>query len=219
MKKLALVLILVLLLVACGRNIKGSGNIVTETYSLRDFDKIDFSGAAEMTIIQGRESAVTLTTDDNIVDQYEVKVRRDTLIINPKPNRNFRPTDKILFEVTVDDLERIDQSGATDITTELSMDDLDIDVSGASNFTLVGSGETIDLDVSGASYFNGKDYRVENLDADVSGASNATVWVTEILEATASGASDIDYYGNPTDFELDASGASDIDDLGEKGGR
>jgi putative autotransporter adhesin-like protein len=52
---------------------------------------------------------------------------------------------------------------------------------------------------------------VTNADIEASGASEADINVTGMLIVDASGASSIDYKGNPDSVKKDLSGAADID--------
>ena len=101
-------------------------------------------------------------------------------------------------------------TGASDYKGEVIANSIDIDGSGASSIELIGRVDDLAIEVSGAS-----DAKLYNLTAKgallrASGASNIGVTVTEILRANSSGASDINYKGNPTVKESNNSGASSI---------
>jgi hypothetical protein len=101
-------------------------------------------------------------------------------------------------------------TGASDYKGEVTANSIDIDGSGASSIELIGKVDDLAIEVSGAS-----DAKLYNLTAKgallrASGASNIGVTVTEILRANSSGASDINYKGNPTVKESNTSGASSI---------
>ena len=101
-------------------------------------------------------------------------------------------------------------TGASDYKGEVSANSIDIDGSGASSIELIGKVDDLAIEVSGAS-----DAKLYNLTAKgailrASGASNIGITVTEILRANSSGASDINYKGNPNVKESSTSGASSI---------
>jgi len=101
-------------------------------------------------------------------------------------------------------------TGASDYKGEVSANSIDIDGSGASSIELIGNVDDLAIEVSGAS--SAKLYNLTSKGAILraSGASNIGVTVTEILRANSSGASDINYKGNPTVKESNTSGASSI---------
>jgi len=101
-------------------------------------------------------------------------------------------------------------SGASGLSGYLKSGLCDVEISGASHVTLSGSGSDIKLDVSGASTANLENYPAVNADAELSGAGQAVVNISGKLNADLSGASHLDYVGNPTLGKLDISGSSSI---------
>ena len=76
-------------------------------------------------------------------------------------------------------------------------DKLDIELSGASNADLEGNTNELKADISGASKLEAVNLISKFAELDCSGAANAEVYVTEKLDADASGASHILCEGNP----------------------
>lgn len=101
-------------------------------------------------------------------------------------------------------------SGASEYYGKITATNILIEESGASSIDLEGTTEDLSVEISGAS--DAKLYKLVTKGAVVrtSGASHAKLNVTEILKAAASGASDIDYKGNPTVKESSNTGASNI---------
>ena len=84
------------------------------------------------------------------------------------------------------------------------------EASGASKVTLAGRIETLVAKGLGASSLELGDLEIGDLDIGVSGASKAAVNVTGTLSASASGASNIRYSGDPKIKKSDTSGSSSI---------
>ena len=101
-------------------------------------------------------------------------------------------------------------TGASDYKGEVSANSIDIDGSGASSIELIGKVDDLAIEVSGASTAKLYNLTAKGAILRASGASNIGVTVTEILRASSSGASDINYKGNPTVKESNTSGASNI---------
>ncbi len=104
-------------------------------------------------------------------------------------------------------------SGASRVNGRLAATTTDIDLNDASRIDLTGSGGDIRLNASGASnadltYFPGEDVVIV-----LSGASHASVDVSGRLDAALSGASHVDYTGEPTLGDLDISGGSSLERL------
>ncbi len=101
-------------------------------------------------------------------------------------------------------------SGASNIEGTFTMKDVVFDVSRASSVTLEGSAEDMSLDASGASTMNLSDLTLDNAWINLSGASQATVNAGGQLNGDLSGASLLEYLGNPTIANFTSSGASTI---------
>ena len=160
------------------------GNYKTKAYvSIKDIDALTASGASTVHLINTIESPKMRIKLSGASD-FKGNIKAGTL----------------MYQLT----------GASDYKGEVTANNIDIDGSGASNIELTGNVDDLAVEVSGAS-----DAKLFNLTAKgailrASGASNIGVTVTEILRANSSGASDINYKGNPNVKESNTSGASNI---------
>jgi hypothetical protein len=107
-------------------------------------------------------------------------------------------------------LFKADISGASSVKGRLTATDSDMVLSGASNLDLTGSGGDITLRCSGASSAGLRYFKTDNADVALSGASNGSIDVSGRLDVNLSGASDLNYYGNPTIGNSTVTGASDL---------
>jgi hypothetical protein len=64
--------------------------------------------------------------------------------------------------------------------------------------------------MSGAGELDAKELHAYNVNVSISGAARADVYATEHLEASVSGAGNVNYYGDPKDVSEDTSGAGSI---------
>ena len=160
------------------------GNYKTKAYvSIQDIDALTASGASTVHLVNTIESPKMRIKLSGASD-FKGNIKAGVLI----------------YQLT----------GASDYKGEVIANSIDIDGSGASSIELIGRVDDLAIEVSGAS-----DAKLYNLTAKgailrASGASNIGVTVTEILKANSSGASDINYKGNPTVKESNTSGASSI---------
>ena len=104
-----------------------------------------------------------------------------------------------------------DMSGASEVSGYLKATRSDIDLSGASRIELSGSGGDIKLEASGASEMNLANFTVNNADINFSGASDGSLEINGRLDVDLSGASTLEYSGNPTLGELDLGGGSELE--------
>ena len=105
---------------------------------------------------------------------------------------------------------KLEASGASEASGSITAEDVVFDVSGASRITLSGSGNDIVVDASGASSVELGEFIVDNADVSFSGASHGTVNLDGRLDADLSGASHLNYIGEPTMGDIDISGASSL---------
>jgi hypothetical protein len=103
-----------------------------------------------------------------------------------------------------------DVSGAGKVTGDIEAKNIELEISGASTVQLKGSADSIATDVSGASHLKLADLKVGNANIILSGASDGTINLDGRLDADLSGASTLEYIGEPTLGSLDISGASNL---------
>ena len=104
-----------------------------------------------------------------------------------------------------------EMSGSSEISGYLKATSCDIDISEASSIDLSGSGGDIRLEASGASDMNLANFTVNDAEIDFSGASDASLEINGRLDVELSGASTLEYSGNPTLGEIDLSGGSELE--------
>ena len=190
------------------------------------------SHAFKAEVTQGDAYAVQVTVDDNLEQYLEVSKQGDTLTVGLKPGSHLSLNRTTMrAKITMPKLRGIDASGATQVTLAgfESDNSLDVqvfgastlrgdiqsggstfDVSGASTVRLNGRGGDSNIDVSGASTADLEDFALEDAKVVVSGAATAIVNVSGRLDAEASGASKVEYLGEPTLGTIDESGASRV---------
>ena len=160
------------------------GNYKTKAYvSIKDIDALTASGASNVHLV-------------NTIESPKIRIK----LSGASDFRGNIKAGVLMYQLT----------GASDYKGEVTANSIDINGSGASNIELIGNVDDLAVEVSGAS-----DAKLYNLTAKgailrASGASNIGVTVTEILRANSSGASDINYKGNPNVKESNTSGASSI---------
>jgi hypothetical protein len=233
-------LLLALVLSACGmRAIHGSGQITTEARPVQDITKVNFTGFGELTVTQGEDEGLTITTDDNLLPYIKTTSRGGVLTIGFDDGTwlpIIRPSDSIRFALTVKSLDLIDLSGAGTVHAEslsaekltlsesgagqitigdLKATDLTVDMSGAGTVDLTGKVTNQTVELSGLGSYKASDLESQSAKVTISGAGNATVWAHEQLDAQLSGAGNIDYYGEPQ-VHSETSGIGNVHSKGAK---
>jgi len=161
------------------------GNTKAKAYvSIKEINAITASGASNVHIIGNIESPKLKIKMSGASDLKNATINAGTLLL--------------------------DLSGASNCKATTKSNSLSVDASGASDVELTGNTDDLAVEVSGAS--SAKLYNLVAKAANVhaSGASDAKVFVTQLIKAQASGASNINYKGAPKVAESNASGASNI---------
>lgn len=189
--------------------IKGSGVTKIEKRELSNFKKIDTSGIINLEVTAQKDFDVNVETDDNLLEYVVTEVKGDTLKIYTK--QNISPRNKIRVVVAMPDLTGVDVSGIAKVTANnIKTESFNLEITGASKVELNGEANNLIINASGASKIDAENLKVESANVDVSGASNITVNATEEVRADASGASKINYVGEPKNVIKHTSGASKV---------
>lgn len=235
-------LLILLVAAGCGRlgpwhypTIQGSGTLVTEERAVADFDHASLNGSGQLTIVQGDEESLTITTDDNLLEHLQSTVSGRRLLLGPE-RVSLRPSQPIQYLLRLKDLRRLDLSGSLSATSEtLTTETLALHISGSGDIRvgtleaescethISGSGEvelagqvgSQDLRVSGSGQYRAADLQSQTADISISGSGKATVWVSERLDASISGSGSVSYYGTPT-TSSSVSGSGKIRGLGAR---
>lgn len=235
MRIIVLTLFAATLLSSChyfhGNQIHGNGNVTTQSRSVSNFKSIDASSAVNVYITQDSAFSVKVTVDENLQQYIEVYEQNGVLHIHQADNTSLDVTGDMKIYVSAPLFEKLEASGASNITGEkkissdskliveasgassISLDikapSAEVEVTGASNVTLTGETKTLSIEGQGASHAKCFELMAENVDVDVSGASNADVFASVGLKAEASGASDVRYKGAAS-YSGNTSGAGSV---------
>lgn len=207
----------------------GSGNQISETRKPGSFTKVETSGAIKVFLKQGGSNEVRIIADDNILPKIETRVSGGTLDIDM--DGNFCDAGPVTVYITSSQYEGVDASGAVEITSQgkLKVQDFDLELSGsskvslemdaanvktsssgASEINLKGQAASHELDLSGSSSIEALDFVVGKYRIESSGASNSKINVLNDLNIKSSGASEVQYRGNPQNIRNSESGASSL---------
>ncbi|MGI9551654.1 MAG: head GIN domain-containing protein [Aurantibacter sp.] len=221
------------LLTSCDHDsIRASGEVTSLDYSIPDYSRLKVSNAFNAYVtFSDTEESIRIEANENLHNKIIVKRDGNALVIQLKKLTNIRGnatlnayiTTKNIshFEMTgasrltlenewVSEDARIEVSGASDFTGELSVERLHMNMHGASNVDIFGTASGMYADLSGSSEIRNYDLLVERLEIDLSGASEAFLSVSETIDIDASGASTLNYKGNADIIHKRLSGASEI---------
>jgi hypothetical protein len=202
---------------------------VERDFSIVDFERLEMGNAFNIEVRQGNLFHVSARGDRRDIEDLIAEKEGLTLVIRYNESRNHRQI--IHVTVTMPELQGVNfsaasesrisgfsssntltlaLSGASVCQLEADAGEIECLLSGASYLSLRGSARSLGADVSGASVLNAFDFPVAQARLVMSGASDGRVTVSDVLTATATGASNLLYRGDPS-VDSEVSGASSVD--------
>ncbi len=171
---------------------KGNGVIKSQDRDIENFTAIKLTCSADLHIVQGK-TALTVKTDENLLELIETEVENGTLYISVK-GRGFRSAKGLDVYITMPTLEKLMSSGSGDV-----------------EFGNTFKGNDIYISISGSGDIDGK-FDVTNLELKVNGSGDTEIsGIMGMLKLSVSGSGDIDADGLKLDeCNIRNSGSGDI---------
>ena len=219
------------------RTVGTGGDVVTEARAVEPFHRIELSGRADVTLLQGGNERMSVDASPRAQTRIRARVENGTLTIGAADSRRWWNAllggrSAALPRITVEfaSLDAIALAGAVNLTADriatpklriaasggstvrigdLDAKALDLHGTGALKATLAGHVVDQTISISGAADVMAAQLASENAEVDVSGAGNIVVNISKTLRATISGAGNIDYFGNP-DVKQQVSGVGRV---------
>ena len=198
------------------------------------FHAIEVSSGINLYVSHGDEAVAVSAKDASVRDRIRVEVRDGVLKIwldwkeglrlsmnnnSLKAYVSYKTLDKLTAsggsDVSVEGtLESgnlvINISGGSDFSGKVDASKLTINQSGGSDINISGRAENLEISASGGSDFDGYDLVSDGCIIKASGGSDVSITVNKVLDAEASGASDISWKGSATVTKAKASGSGSV---------
>jgi hypothetical protein len=214
---------------------RGSGNVVSEEREVSGFTGIALVSSGDVVITQGAQESLTIEAEDNLLPLLETTVENGLLVLGVKDGETIQPTKDIRYFITVTNLDRLEISGAGDMSSSdltldalsvdisgtgdvsianLTLDTLSITVSGAGDVDLSGTANSSSITVSGSGDYQACDLQSGTVGLEISGQGDAVVSATGTLTVDVSGMGDVAYVGTP-EVSQDVSGMGDVTQISD----
>ncbi len=196
------VLALLLLTTGCSDDdrveIQGSGNVVTETRTVAEFEEISIAGFGEVVVDVGPEPSLIVEAEDNVVPYLVTEVVGGTLEITSEEDASFQNVREPLYRVTVPSLTDVSIAGSGGVTaSNLDGGTFEVTISGSGDVILTGSMASLAVTINGSGTFLGGDLVVDDAEVSISGSGTIVVHATATLDASIAGSGTITYLGDP----------------------
>lgn len=208
--------------------VRGSGDVMSESRDVGGFDEIVLEGSGIVNVEVTGTETLTIEADDNLMQYLTTEVRSGRLELGTE--RSVRPTQDIVYTITVISLEGVSISGSGEITAlgltgdrleahisgsgSLRAPDVEVglfdgSISGSGNIEISGTADDLELSISGSGNYSGEDMVAASGDVAISGSGNALVHVVDDLTAEISGSGNLEYVGEPR-LDVSTSGSGTI---------
>ena len=215
------------------KSITGNGKISHETRITMDYESIEVLGSLDVELVKGKEGAIKVEAEGNLLEYIKTQVVNNTLTIRVKKGYSLRPSirKRIAIIVLFEDISEVVLSGSGDIqstypikakrfSTAISgSGDIDlyvisktiiVTVEGSGDLKLNGKTNHFEVSVAGSGDVSAFEFIANNADISVAGSGDVRLYVSESLDASVSGSGDISYKGNPMNVEKSIVGSGDI---------
>jgi len=221
MYRVICLLALTLSLAACdGEQVRGSGNIKTETRDVGNFTAVQLSGSMNVILTKSDKNTVELEGDDNILELVETYVEDSKLRIKYKDHFSVWTSRDVTVRVGLpelteavvtgsgdikgeslfssDDRVKVQVTGSGDIELELDAPEVRAGVTGSGDIKLSGTTRDIDCSTTGSGTIKATDLKSENAKARTSGSGDISVYASRKVDANITGSGSIKYMGGGT---------------------
>lgn len=229
MKKIAILLLCYCSLLSCMQK-RGSGNVISQTKDVGNFNGINVSNSFNVELKNGPVTSVVVEADDNLMKYVQVKVVNNVLRISlDNINVNDAHLKVLVTAPLIDEIKtsaaaevvvkgslfsekaiHLNASSASEIKATIDAPSVEVDASSGSDITL--SGRTRDLDVSASSgaSINARELLSENSTAKASSGADVSVNASISVDADASSGGNISYRGAASTIKKSNSSGGDI---------
>jgi hypothetical protein len=201
MKKLLILSVLTLLVsAAChhgmGPQVKGSGNRQTQKREVAPFTSIASDGAFTVEVVCQKDVSLEIEGDDNVLPLISSEVSGNVLRL--KNSKSYSINQPILVRISVPNLEGLSINGAGKFDiSKLNSERFEIDANGAPSINVSGSTKHMDIETNGAANIDTHNLRAARVVVESKGVSKVDLGVSDQLDVTVSGPSQVTYRGDP----------------------
>ena len=228
MKKILLFSLLIVLGFGC-RFKRGSGNVVSESRTEKNFTGVSTSQGFEIEVITGEDYSIKIDADDNLMKYVVTEIRGKVLKVGLENNVNVRNA-HLKARITAPAIETIrassgasvtvkgimkgentvnlDASSGGTITTAVDAPFVSAEASSGSEINLSGRTQTLKFQASSSGSINASALLSENAKVSASSGASVKVHASVKLDASASSGANVKYRGGASVTSNASSGGS-----------
>jgi hypothetical protein len=189
---------------------KGSGTIETETRTVGEFTRIETDLGVNLNIHVGEPQKLTVSIDDNLLDNIITSVHGHTLEITSR--KSFSTEKDCNVEIWVQSLEAIECNGSGEIVVHgLKGNEFTFELNGSGDFSGFGSVASLRVDVNGSGNVDARRLLADEAEINISGSGDVQVNAKKSLEVDISGSGSLEYVGKPEHIRQSINGSGSVE--------
>lgn len=211
--------------------IKGNGNVITETRSSSsNFSNISAKNGIKVIVEQSENKSITVETDENLQKVILTKIENGVLII--ESDKSFTSNETPIVRVNMPLISGLTTSSGADISSKgtlitenikvksssgseikikVEADAITIQSSSGSSIEVNGKALILETTASSGSEINAQNLQTNEVTSKTSSGSSTSVYPIVKLEAKASSGSSINYHNVPKTLSKKESSGGSID--------
>lgn len=235
MRNLSIILLVTLIFttnIACAHTRQAK-----DQFEVSNFTAIESSAVANIEIRQATETSVIAEGDDDLLDLLNVRVDKQTLVIemNNKRKKLFRNrSNKLTIFISTPNLTKIESEGVGNIAIEGSFETpkliinsdgvgnikaehlyartVEIESDGVGNIKVGGNAENVYIKSDDIGNTDARNLVSQNTHVESDGIGNVSCYASEYLKIESDGVGNITYYGKPKQTNINKDGVGKIRD-------
>ena len=213
------------------KKIKGNGKVITEKRTTAGYDEINVSGFFDVVLVSGKEGAISIQGEENLMQYVKVEVEGKVLKIYTEKNVTISTNKDIILTVPFEQISFVSLSGSGDLkskntivgstfaaklsgsgnlTLDVKTTDFEANLSGSGDVFLTGNSDSFTSKISGSGNVNAVELVTKKANLEISGSGDMKVNCSENLYARVSGSGDIGYKGDPKIKDTKVNGSGEI---------
>lgn len=185
---------------------RGSGDIISEVRTVSNFNGIEKRGPIDLFVSYGPTYLVSVSADDNLIDEVETRVAGECLIVDW--DQGCSHDIHVTVNVTLPYLEYIDSRGSGDWDIfGFDQDYMEIDHTGSGDIEIESDVLEVRIDKTGSGDLLAYGLFVDFVRLSKSGSGDIKITALEEITGSMNGSGDLYYKGDPiVDIVKDGSG-------------
>lgn len=190
---------------------RGSGVSATQSRVVPEFTRVRVDGSSFVEVSVGGSQSLSVTADDNLIDDLTTEVRNGELVISTRDgvNASFRIGPSVRIEVPSLGAFAIHGSGDGRIRG-ITGESFAVSIQGSGDLSASGRVTKLNVSIEGSGDADLMGLECQDASVAIEGSGDVGVHCSSSLTAAISGSGDIDYRGSPPHTSISVSGSGDV---------